>query len=91
MLTNRSIKELNDTMEIILETTKYLTLVTFLVSSCCCCQVEKDYYYKVDNVIRFLTQWSTNQTNFIERAERLFTALHEQDYIKKFDLHLTKL
>ncbi len=56
-----------------------------------CCPEENGYYWKVDNIIQFLTQWSTNQTSFIERVEQLFIALHEQGYIQMFDVHLTKI
>lgn len=52
---------------------------------------KKDFYSEIKNLTRFLTEWSTNTPNFIERIEQLFIDLYKNGFIQEFDVHLTRL
>ena len=54
-------------------------------------QLEQISHLKADNLTEFLTQWSSNETTLIERAERLFITLYEHGYIEMFDVRLVQI
>ncbi len=54
-------------------------------------QGEKLFYFEIDNLAQFLTQWTNNEKNFIEHMEQLFVALYKHGYIKLYDLYLLQL
>ncbi|CAF1134273.1 unnamed protein product [Adineta steineri] len=54
-------------------------------------QLEKEFSWKIDKVIEYLTQWSSAETSFIKRVKQLFIDLYEYGYIELIDVHLIQL
>lgn len=54
-------------------------------------QGEFAFYWQIDTLIHFLTNWSSNQKDFTERAEQLFVDLHKNGFIQLFDVYLFQI
>lgn len=48
-------------------------------------------HLKIDKLVEFLTDWSSNETSVFKRAEQLYIDLYERDYIEFADVHLIQL
>lgn len=50
----------------------------------------KNTYFKIDKLIEFLADWSSNETSVMKRAEQLYIDLYERGYIELADVHLAQ-
>ncbi|CAF1183423.1 unnamed protein product [Adineta steineri] len=54
-------------------------------------ELEKEFSWKIDKLVEYLTQWSSVETSFIKRVQQLFISLYEYGYIELIDVHLIQL